>query len=159
MSETCPFKRALEPAYRADPYPLYAAMPTVPTRIDGKRFVVRDYQQVLSLLHDPRLSSAAAETMDAHAAEAHVPSLLKLDPPEHDRLRRIMMRQFGPPHRVSLVADLESEITATTQALIDALATDRQAELVACFAHQLPVSIICRLLDIPRSDESRFHEW
>jgi cytochrome P450 len=134
-------------------------MPPVPTRIDGERFVVRDYQQVLSLLHDPRLSSAVAERTDADSAEAHLPSLLKLDPPEHDRLWRIMMRQFGPPHRPNLVADLEGEITAKTHALIDALADDRQAELVARFAHQLPVSIICRLLDIPRSDECRFHEW
>jgi cytochrome P450 len=159
MTEACPFKLALEPAHRADPYPLYAAMPPVPTRIDDRRFVVRDYQQVLSLLHDPRLSSAVAEKTDAHPAETHVPSLLKLDPPEHDRLRRIMMRQFGPPHRTNLVAELEGEIVSRTHALIDSLADDRQAEVVSRFAHQLPVSIICKLLDIPRSDESRFHGW
>jgi cytochrome P450 len=159
MTGICPFKLALEPAHRADPYPLYAAMPRVPTRIDGERFVIRDYQQVMSLLHDPRLSSAIADGIDAHAAENRVPSLLKLDPPEHDRLRRITMRQFGPPHRINLVADLEDEIIAKTHALIDALASDRQADVVSRFAHQLPVSIICKLMDIPRSDEGRFHEW
>ena len=159
MTDTCPFKLALEPAHRSDPYPLYAAMPSVPTWIDGERYVVRDYQQVVSLLHNPRLSSAVADNADAHPAEARVPSLLKLDPPEHDRLRRIMMRQFGPPHRINLVADLEGEIITKTHALIDALAGDRQAELVSRFAHQLPVSIICKLMDIPRSDEDRFHEW
>jgi cytochrome P450 len=159
MAGICPFKLALEPAHRANPYPLYAAMPPVPTRIDGERYVVRDYQQVVSLLHDPRLSSAVADNVTAHAAKPRVPSLLKLDPPEHDRLRRIMMRQFGPPHRTNLVADLEDEITAKTHALLDALGGDRQAEVVSRFAHQLPLSIICKLMGIPRSDEGRFHEW
>jgi cytochrome P450 len=159
MAGICPFTLALEPAHRANPYPLYAAMPPVPTRIDGERYVVRDYQQVVSLLHDPRLSSAVADNITAHAAEPRAPSLLKLDPPEHDKLRRIMMRQFGPPHCTDLVADIEDEITAKTHALIDALAGDRQAEVVSRFAHQLPVSIICKLMDIPRSDEGRFHEW
>jgi hypothetical protein len=69
----CPFKLALEPTHRADPYPFYAAMPPVPRRIDGERYVVRDYQQVVSLLHDPRLSSAIADSIDAHAAEDCVP--------------------------------------------------------------------------------------
>jgi hypothetical protein len=41
MPGICPFKLALEPAYRANPYPLYAAMPPLPTRIDGERYVVR----------------------------------------------------------------------------------------------------------------------
>lgn len=113
----------------------------------------------MSLLHDPRLSSAITDSIDAHAAEDSVPSLLKLDPPEHDRLRRIMMRQFGQPHRINMVAGLEDEIISKTHALIDALARDHQVEVVSRFAHQLPVSIICKLMDIPQSEKARFHEW
>ena len=159
MTMTCPFIQVLDPASRANPYPLYAALPPVPTGIGGKRFAVRDHQQVLALLHDPRLSSAEPEVTDGHSVNAPLRSLLGLDPPEHDRLRRILMRQFGPPNRSDLVVGLEAEITDRTHALIDAFKGRIQAEVVAEFAHRLPFAIICRLLDIPTADEARFGEW
>ena len=162
MTDACPFHRALDPAHRAEPYSFYAALPPVPVRADDGRFVVRDYEQVLALLHDLRLSSAARRD-ESHPgggdAQDQGPSLLALDPPEHDRLRRIMMRQFGPPHRPRLVADLEGDITARVHDLIDSMVGRPESDIVADLAHPLPLAVICRLMNIPAGDEVRFGGW
>lgn len=160
MSDASAIARAFDPAHRANPYPLYDALPAAPTRLGDGRYAVRGHEQVLALLHDPRLSSAqTAERAAAHPDGGFVPSLLKLDPPEHDRLRRILMRQFGPPSRPRLVADLEPEIIERTHALIDAFTDVRETDVVAAFAHRLPVAVICKLLDIPDQDEAQFGAW
>ena len=155
----CPFHQAIAPEHRADPYPFFAELGAEPTKLDDGRWVVAAYEHVLALLHDNRLSSAGDPAGAAHSDPSRAGSLLQLDPPEHDRLRRIMMRQFGPPNRPRLVHDLASEIFRVTHALVDDLADRREADLVAAVAHKLPVAMICKLFGIPAADETRFHDW
>jgi cytochrome P450 len=139
----------------ADTHPRHAAIAPVPLRIGGDCYVVRDYQQVLLLLHDPRLSPVGSDS----DADAGMPSPLRWDPSGHDGPELMVMRPCRPIDHINPFADIEDQIVETTHALIDALAKDRQAELVGRFAHQLSASIFYRLLDIPRWDERRFHEW
>ena len=122
----CPFHQATAPEHRADPYPFFAELGAEPTKLDDGRWIVSSYEHVLALLHDNRLSSAGDPAGAAHSDPSRAVSLLQLDPPEHDRLRRIMMRQFGPPHRPRLVHDLASEISRVTHALVDDLADRRE---------------------------------
>ncbi len=158
MNDACPFLQATEPENRPDPYPFYADLPDAPVRLDDGRYVVSGYRQVLGLLHDPRLSSAGEKHGDGSGRSKRL-DLLRIDPPDHDRLRRILMRQFGPPHRSHLICDLEGEITETVHALIDALEGKPEADLVDGFAHPLPLTTIRKLLNIPQSDEARFRGW
>ncbi len=155
MSDACPFLAAIQPEHRVDPYPLYGELPRTPTRLEDGRYVVTGYQAALALLHDRRLTSAGGGGQGPNKRV----DLLRLDPPEHDRLRRIMMRQFGPPARPRLVAELEGDIVEATHDLIDRLAGKTEADLVEEVAHPLPLSIIRKLLDIPQSDEERFRGW
>src|ERR1700740_2299392 len=90
------FEQILDPANRADPYPLYAELREAPLQreADG-RWVVSTYREVEQWLHDPRVSSDAplhlADDPPAGdpAPEAALPTLpqgfIRLDPPEHDR--------------------------------------------------------------------------
>ena len=159
MTRVCPFADALDPRHRADPYPFYAQLPAAPVHLEDGRYVVSGYEEVRALLHDPRLSSAQEEEGEAVPDAARRLSLLRLDPPEHDRMRRIVMRQFGPPNRSRMVNNLEGEITEVTNALIDAMAERRETEVVEAFAHRLPIAIICRLFGIPTSAEDQFGAW
>lgn len=159
MNECPMFRDAVKQEHRADPYPIYASLQDQPVREEAGRFIVTGYEEVMSLLHDPRVSSAPIE--DGKSPEGHKRehSLLKLDPPDHDRLRRIMMRQFGPPHNSRLVSEFEDDIADLANQLIDTFADRNEIDLVKDFAHRLPFGIICKILDIPVTDEPKFHDW
>ena len=86
-------------------------------------------------------------------------SFIRLDPPEHDRLRRLATRQFGPPHTPGRVDGMRGELAEIVTGLIDGFAGRNQVDLVDDFAYPFPVTVICRLLGVPREDEPRFHAW
>lgn len=162
-------QQILDHANRADPYPLYEELRRTPVHHeeDGP-YVVSTYYEIRSLLHDPRISSDA-RNLAAHAADplaepAHEesalpPGFLKLDPPEHDRLRRMTNRPFGPPHSPRRVDGMRPELHAIVTGLIDGIADPGRIDLVEQFSYPFPVTVICRLLGVPREDEARFHTW
>ncbi|MFI9810308.1 cytochrome P450 [Streptomyces sp. NPDC052301] len=86
-------------------------------------------------------------------------SFIHMDPPEHDRLRRVAMRHFGPPHTPGLVTGLDGFLTATVGSLIDDVAGMERIDIVDDFASLFPLTVTCHLLGVPRGDEPRFHLW
>ncbi|MER6468638.1 cytochrome P450 [Streptomyces collinus] len=155
-------RRILDYSSRADPYPLYAELRETPVarQRDGS-YVVSTYREIAGLLHDPHLSSDVrnlAHPMPGQAGES-TPAFINLDPPEHDRLRRMAMRHFGPPHTPGLVTGVEDDLTAVVTHLLDGLADKERIDVVDDFAYPFPVAVICHLLGVPREDEPRFHLW
>ncbi|MGX1546731.1 cytochrome P450 [Streptomyces adustus] len=154
--------RILDYSSRADPYPLYAELRETPVarQADGS-YVVSTYREIAELLHNPHLSSDVrnlSRPMEAVQGRT-TPSFINLDPPEHDRLRRMAMRHFGPPHTPGLVTGMEDDLTAVVNGLIDGFAGKEQIDIVDDFAYPFPVTVICHLLGVPREDEPRFHLW
>ncbi|WP_432042083.1 cytochrome P450 [Streptomyces cadmiisoli] len=159
----------LDYANRADPYPLYEELRKTPVHHDeGGPYVIGTYYEIRSLLHDPRISSDAsnlASTAGDPLAEssqgdsALPPSFLRLDPPEHDRLRRMTNRPFGPPHSPHRVDGMRPELHEIVTGLIDGIADTDRIDLVEAVSYPFPVTVICRLLGVPREDEARFHSW
>lgn len=165
MTENRVFERILDGANRADPYPLYAELRETPVSLqeDGS-YVVSTYREIVALLHDPRISSDRrnlADRFDARTfgAPGQEPAFIALDPPDHDRLRDLAMRHFGPPGAPDRVEGIRPELIEIVTGLIDALAGSRRADLVEAVAYPFPVAVICRLLGVPHEDEPRFHAW
>ncbi|MFE5300643.1 cytochrome P450 [Streptomyces sp. NPDC056632] len=161
--------RILDYANRADPYPLYEELRSNPVHheADGP-YVVSTYHEIRSLLHDPRISSdarnLASNSTDPLAEEspqegALPPGFLRLDPPEHDRMRRMTNRHFGPPHSPRRVDGMRPELHEIVDGLIGGFTDPGRIDLVEQFSYPFPVTVICRLLGVPREDESRFHTW
>jgi len=160
----------LDYANRADPYPLYEELRRTPVHHEGGDgpYVISTYYEIRSLLHDPRISSDA-RNLASHADDplpeapqgegALPPGFLKLDPPEHDRLRRMTNRPFGPPHSPRRVDGMRPELHDIVTGLIDGIADPGRIDLVEQFSYPFPVTVICRLLGVPREDEARFHVW
>jgi cytochrome P450 len=152
------FAQILDPANRPNPYPIYARLRETPVAplADGF-FAVSSYADIAALLHDPRLSKDQRKTdIPLTGAQRIEPRpFLFLDPPEHDRLRRLVMRQFTPAR----VNALHDRIVALVDELLDAHRDQSRLDVVADLAYPLPVTIICELLGVPREDESRFHVW
>jgi cytochrome P450 len=145
---------------RANPYPLYAELRKTPvSRQEDGTYVVSTYPEIVALLHDPRISSDMRKRSQAGALAGPSPSFLTLDPPDHDRLRRQAMRQFGPPHRPGLVDGMHAYIVNVVNGLIDQFQNQSQIDIVDSFTYPLPVTVICHLLGVPREDEPRFHAW
>ncbi|MEU1386709.1 MULTISPECIES: cytochrome P450 [unclassified Nonomuraea] len=160
MTSDAAFQRILDPAGRADPYPFLGELRRNPvTRLADGSYVVSTYREIVELLHDPRLSSDRRNLANAPEEPEHAPAFIRLDPPEHDRLRRLTMRHFGPPHSPDVVDGLRPMMLATTTELIDALAGKNRADVVDEVAYPLPIAVICRLLGVPAEDEQQFHAW
>ncbi|MYW20583.1 cytochrome P450, partial [Streptomyces sp. SID2955] len=156
-------------ANRANPYPVYQELRRTPVlhEEEGGPYIISSYYDIKALLHDPRLSSEAANLADPSEDELSQsdetgglpPSFLRLDPPEHDRLRRIANSAFGPPHRPRRIENMRGEMRQIVTELIDGLGDAREVDVVDQFAYPFPVTVICRLLGVPREDEPRFRTW
>ncbi|ROQ31037.1 cytochrome P450 [Frondihabitans sp. PhB188] len=148
---------------RADPYPVYARLrDAAPVqRLDDGAFLVTGYDEILEVVHDPRISSNPLAGRDdtEGAAPGLTSAFVMQDPPDHDRLRRQTMRHFGPPNHAGYIDSLRDDITQTATTLIDAFPASGTLDLVEAFAYPLPVMMICDVLGVPHDDEPRFHAW
>ncbi|QHC56912.1 cytochrome P450 [Rathayibacter tanaceti] len=146
---------------RPDPYPLYARLRDAEPvqRLDDGAFLITGYDEILQVVHDPRISSNLLAGRDGDADPGLTSAFVMQDPPDHDRLRRQTMRHFGPPNHAGYVDSLRDDITRTATALIDAFPASGTLDLVEAFAYPLPVVMICDVLGVPHEDEPRFHAW
>src|SRR3712207_5004058 len=119
------FTQVLDPSNRPNPYPLYARLRETPVAplADGF-FAVSSYAAISALLHDPRMSKDQRKRdIPLRGLQRIEPRpFLLLDPPEHDRLRRLVMHQFTPA-RVNAIHD---RIVAVVDALLKARREQRR---------------------------------
>jgi cytochrome P450 len=168
MAQPSIYQQVLDPAHRANPYPLYAELRKTPvTREDDGTYVVSTYNEIYALLHDPRVTSdprsrpgtaSASAAPDQGQPELPLPFISR-DPPDHDRLRELAMRPFGPPCTPGRVDAMRPWLAEITTSLIDNFADKNRADVVEDFAYPLPVTAICQLLGVPLEDQRRFHQW
>ena len=150
-----------EQANRHNPWPLYAQLrrDRVVPLAEGS-YAVGRYDDVLALLHDPRVSSDAHTLTDpGDRIIMDIMPFIDRDPPAHDRLRRVATRFFGPPDSPGLVTSQEPEIRRQIDTLIGAFPESGEVDVVDGFAYPLPVAVICRLLGVPAADEPQFRGW
>jgi cytochrome P450 len=162
---------------RHDPYPFFAQLRETPVvRVADDVFVVTGYRELLTLAHDPRISSDISRSPisakpPAHAAPqpgsddleayGHDASLIVSDPPDHDRARRQVMRHFAPPHSPDVIPKMEPDIARLCNELLDAIKARgaTQFDVVDDYAYPVPVAVICKVLGVPLEDEPKFHGW
>jgi fatty acid omega-hydroxylase len=158
---------------RANPYPFFDELRKTPVaRVKDGLYVVTGYREVITLAHDPRVSSdirkspltagldAKSEAEpDAMGAYGKEPNMIASDPPDHDRMRRQTMRHFGPPHSPDLIPKMEAECIRIVNAWLDKAKGKTRIDVVDDYAYPLPVEVICKILGIPLEDEPRFHAW
>ncbi|MBB1257011.1 cytochrome P450 [Streptomyces alkaliterrae] len=123
-------------------------------------YVVSRYEDAKLVLADPRFSRAAMVAEDApQLTVAPMPpgSLFSTDPPEHTRLRKLVMGEFTGRR----VRALEPRIQELTDALLDEMEKNEggPVDLNEMFAFPLPVQVICELLGVPFEDREQFRAW
>jgi cytochrome P450 len=116
------------------------------------------YQDVRTVLGDPRFSRAAALERDEPRSRPEPSSggILSMDPPEHTRLRKLVAKAFT----MRRVEALRPRVQQIADELLDRmLEHGPPADLVEDFALPLPVTVICELLGVPYEDRNDFRRW
>lgn len=172
MSDDRLFEQALDQANRANPYPIFAKIRETPVsrQHDGK-YVVSTHAAVRSLIFDPRLSSEdlppskrprtgnplkdwVLNRIKDRISNTHRPLIFR-DPPDHDALRDVVMREFMAPR----VNGLRGRVVGHVDEMIDACRGRDEVCLVEDLSYPLPVAVVCDLLGVPPEDEPRFQAW
>lgn len=82
-------------------------------------------------------------------------NMLGKDDPEHRELRGLVDQAFQR-HGIQAIRPM---IEGVADRLLDELARHREADLMADFCRDLPLSVICAMLGLPDKDHQRFKTW
>jgi cytochrome P450 len=151
----------------ADPYPTYHAMrATAPLVKVGGVWYVTTYALADKVLKDQTFGRGeryATLMSNALGAGPLLDSLSKwilyLDPPDHTRIRSLVMRAFTPRAVSRLRAVIQTMVDELVSELVSELDRQRQTDFLRDFAYPLPVQVICELLGVPVEDREEFKTW
>jgi cytochrome P450 len=154
----------LDPAFRIDPYPLYARMlreaPVYPSPLGS--IVLSRYADCEGVLKNQKLWSAdfrnAANNVglgaDFDVLGVDRPFLF-LDPPDHTRLRRLVQKAFTP----RVVEELRPRVQQLVDGMLDEAEEKGSLEVIEDLAYPLPVIVISEMLGVPPEDHVQFRVW
>jgi cytochrome P450 len=133
------------PVYYNDTYEFWAL-----TRYDDVAAAIKDHET---------FSSAQGVTLDMvkAAAEGESPIgkiIISLDPPEHERMRKLVNRVFTP----RAIGSLEQVVRDTIDRYVKQL-DPSSFDAVADFAALFPVEIIASMLGVPAADRQQVRLW
>jgi len=162
---------------RHDPYRFFDQLRETPVvQVADRTYVVTGYRELMTLAHDPRISSDISRSPLGAAQAAGDPpppgaediqaygrakTIILSDPPDHDRARRQVMRHFAPPHSPDVIPSMEPDIQRLCDQLLDGVTAKggNTFDVVDDYAYPVPVAVICQVLGIPLKDEPTFHAW
>ena len=153
----------LTPEFYVNPYPTYRALrehEPVKRLPNGSYFLTR-YDDLVTAYKSTKLFSSdkrrefAPKYGDSLLYEHHTTSLVFNDPPAHTRVRRLIMGALSP----RAIAEMEPDLIALVDRLLDALAAKGSVELIGDFASAIPVQVIGNLLDVPMEERDPLRDW
>ena len=160
-----------DPAFIADPYSVYRELRDRHPLLwnpDTRQWLVSRFADVARLLRERRLGRtylhvASHEEMGRPAPpEWHGPfwtlvqaGMLDQEPPDHTRLRRLVLRAFTP----RTVEALRARIQAVVDGLVSHVVELGEFDLVTELAEPLPVTVIAELLGVPEADRRLLRPW
>ena len=151
------------PEVRADPWSLYRRIretrPVYRSRLGA--WIVADHAGASAILRHPAVSVDESKSRGSQNPEPGAfiqllsRTMLFRDPPDHERLRRLVSRAFSPRR----IEELRPRVEALTRERMDALTSRGGADLLADLAYPLTVDVICELLGILPSERHAFPTW
>lgn len=160
-------KLITDPATRANPYPVYDAV----REFGGARLTdigfwfVTSYKPVAEILRHPALQRRHGDSWEMRGMlfnalgrpwwEAQSKSMLWLDNPDHNRIRRLVSHAFTPRY----LARLRDRVRDMVEGLVDDLERRDEFDLIEEFALPLPMMVITEMLGVPDEARRDFREW
>ena len=84
-----------------------------------------------------------------------VGSMIMMDPPMHERMRKLVSRAFTPRR----IAEWEPVVQRVIGGLLDSLAGAESFDAVVDFAGPFPVEVICTIVGVPEGDRQQIRHW
>src|SRR5258707_12559762 len=153
----------LTPEFYANPYPTYRALrenEPVKRLPNGSWFLTRYDDLVKAYKSTKVFSSDKKKEFPPKSGasllyEHHTTSLVFNDPPAHTRVRRLIMGALSP----RAIAEMEPDLIALVDRLLDGLAAKGHVELIGDFASAIPIQVIGNLLDVPMDEREPLRDW
>ena len=155
----------------ADPYPVFARLreehPVIRDQLTNQWLISR-HRDVNALLRDRRLGRTYRH-LATHEEWGRTPppdwqkpfwdllwpQMLDREPPDHTRLRRLVLRAFTP----RTVERMRPRIETIVDGLIDRVKQMVEFDLIGDLMEELPVTVIADMLGIPESDRNLLRPW
>lgn len=144
--------------------PIYAA--TGPVTSNTFWFFTR-YRDCVTVLKDQRFGKDARKhlpgdmllrygfTEEDSTFAAINRHMLNLDQPDHTRLRALVHKAFTP----RMVDELRPRIQEIADELLNAMADQKEFNLIEQFSFPLPITVIAEMLGVPSADRDKFRDW
>jgi cytochrome P450 len=120
------------------------------TRFDDVRAVSRDHRTFSSERRGIFHWDDVGVPLDIQRLQ-----LISMDPPRHDRLKALVIKEFTP----EAVAAHEDAVTQIISGVLDSVADKEQFDLVADVARPIPSRVIGSLLGTPPEDDATLVHW
>lgn len=146
--------------YAGDPHAVYTQLrreAPVHWHEGAQLWTVARHADVMAVSRDPATfcSGRGVLPTDRRRDVSAADSILFLDPPKHQRHRKLVSPAFTPKR----VAALEPIVRRTATALLDRIEPGRPADFVDGVAAPLPLVVIAEMLGVPPEDRDRFKVW
>ena len=117
-----------------------------------KRFSVDDRKYPIAEKRRKEFKKAGREIM---LEQFENPSMLKLDPPDHSRIRKLV--QYGFTNRY--ITSLEPEIKKVVDDCLEKVHNQDSFDLIDDLAKPLPAIVIAKMMGLPNEDLDQFQAW
>ncbi len=114
-----------------------------------------DYVSKHPALFSSERQSAFPMEMEEASLEMQKNTIINMDPPLHQKVRRIVRNAFTPRR----VDSYEPSFREHARRIVDAVASRGECEFVEEVAAELPLISILDLLGVPLEDRKKFFEW
>ncbi|AEU36205.1 cytochrome P450 [Granulicella mallensis] len=119
----------------------------------------KDVAQVLNDRNidcDPRKSSPGSRLRQVHRVDENFrPSLLRMDDPDHKRVRDLVSKAFNQ----ASVDALRPKVEQIASDLLDSLQGRSSFDLIETFAEPFPMAVIAELLQVDTDKREDFLQW
>src|SRR5258706_9529214 len=109
--------------------------------------------QLFELVRMARGETALEGAMTQMAESA--PSIIRMDPPQHNRHRKLVMSAFTPRR----IAALEPRIREIARRSLDAIDVSRPVDFVDQIAIPMPMCVIAEMLGVSSDNYGDFRRW
>ena len=141
-----------------DPYPLYDKLrekdPVHRMRL-ANAWVLTRYEDVDQVMRDHRQFSRGTRSEAPFARGEVYRSMLRMDPPDHTRIRSLVSKAFTR----RALAELAPRIQAIVDEQLDRVQGQDRFDLIQVLAYPLPSLTIAALLGLPTEDAQLLGRW